>query len=216
MDYTSLITTVGDRLNRSDINDVIPGLIAHVEQEINTRLARDPVRPMIKTYRLSATTQNVELPADFIDAVELSASDGTSEWPVVRLAPALQFEQYANATAPRIEPDATKVQHYRILGDTLVLSKSPADPLTLTLDCYTKLEPLTDTNATNWLAMAHGDIYLFGTLAHAAFYVRDYEFYRENKQLFVDGLEMLVLAYPERKRDIGLRITDAPWSARCG
>lgn len=218
MDYSSLLVSVAARMNRSDLDAVIPGLIAHAEEEMNTRLARDPVRPMVKTYTLAAEAQSVELPNDFLDAIELSASDGTGTWPLARLEPARQFAYYADALAPGIVPDSSKVQQYRILGNVLVLASAPTTPLSLTLDCYTKLEPLTDTNATNWLASAHGDVYLFGTLAHAAFYVRDYEFYRENKQLFVDALEMVTLAYPERKRDIALRVTDAPWSAgpACG
>lgn len=215
MDYSSLLVSVAARMNRSDIDAVIPGLITHVEEEANTRLARDPVRPMIKIYSLSASTQNVELPDDFIDAVELMASDGTASWPLARLEPTSQFDFYARATAPGVEYDAQTVQQYQIVGSRLVLSQAPAEPLTLTLSCYTKLDPLTETNATNWLASEHGDVYLFGTLAHAGHFVRDYEFYRENKQLFVDALEMVTQAYPERKREIGLRVTDAPWSSRC-
>lgn len=211
MDYSEILTTVEARMNRSDLGDLIPAWITRVEEEINTRLARDPVRPMVNTYTLEATTQRVDLPDDFIDAIDLTASDGTDEWPLARIEPGRRMARYKYATAPGVEYDEDVPQHYQIIGDTIVLSMTPESALDLTLDCYTKLTPLTSTNSSNWLVAAHGDVYEFGVLAHAAKHIRDMDYYRENRDLFISALEMVTQAYPERKRDIGLRITDAPW-----
>lgn len=213
MDYSSLLTAVSSYMNRSDLDAEIPDFIQRAEEEMNARLAQDPVRPMAKSYGLSTTEQRLDLPADFIDVIELTADDGETQWPLVRLEPARQFEYYEKAIAPGLTYDSTKIRHYRILGETIVLSAAPSASLDLTLDCFAKLTPVTDTNATNWLMSNHGDAYLFGTLAHAALRIRDYDFYRENKDLFANLLEVVIRSYPERPRDIARRSVDAPWSA---
>lgn len=212
MDYDSLIATVETRMNRSDLTAEIPGFIRSVEEEANTHFAKFPVRPMIKTFTLPATTDRVDLPAEFIDVVELSATDTVDAWPLARLEPGATFDYYARAIAPGLTYDSDKIQQYRILGDTLVLSGTPTT-LTLTLDCYTKLEAINENNSSNWLMDSHSDVYLFGTLAHAANRVRDYEFEAKNRDYLLGALQMVAMAYPERKREIARRSTDAPWSA---
>lgn len=212
MDYDSLVTTIEARMNRTDHSDKIPDFVRHVEEEANARLARDPVRPMVKTYTLSASTQRVDLPDDFIDVIDLTLNDGTSTWPLARLEPGRQFDFYKKALPPGIEYDSDDIQHFRIMGDTIVLSATPSSAVTLTLDCYTKLEAVNEANATNWLMDNHSDVYVFGTLAHYGHFVRDYEFYRDNKALFADMLEVVVGSYPERKREIGRSDPDAPWA----
>lgn len=212
MDYSSLLTSVDSYMNRSDLTSEIPDFIERAEEEMNAFLAQNPVRPMIKTYTLTPSTARVDLPDDFMDALELTATDSDSNsWPLVRLDVQDQFTHYKRALAPGVEYNSSDIQHYKILGDTIVLSATPSS-LTLTLDCYTKLTAVTDTNATNWLMSAHGDAYLFGTLAHAAHRIRDYAFRDENKALFQGIMDMVARSYPERKRAIGRRVVDAPWS----
>lgn len=213
MDYDSLLTTVAARMNRSDLTDLIPDFIVSVESEANTFLAGNPVRPMVETYTLSATTQRVDLPDAFIDAIDLYASDGTDTWPLARVGTNSNFDYYkTRALAPGISYDSTAPQQYKILGTTIVLSATPASALTLTLDCTIKITPVTSTNSTNWLMQSHPDVYEFGTLAHAAKHVRDLDFYNTNRDLFISALGAVPAAYPERSRPIGLRIVDGPWS----
>jgi hypothetical protein len=212
MDYNGLVEIVEAAMNRSDITARIPGFIQRVEEEVNTRLASAPVRPMVKTFTLPAITDRLDLPADFIDTIEMVATDGLETWPLARLEPNAPFDYYAKALAPGLTYNSSKIQHYRIVGDTLVLSAVPNPPFDLRLDCYTKLEPINENNSSNWLMDSHADVYQFGTLAHAGFFVRDYEFYNQNRDLFIGALDMVTLAYPERKREIALRAVDAPWS----
>ncbi len=212
MDYDSLLTTVASRMNRSDLTDLIPDFIVSVESSINTFLANNPVRPMVQTYPLSATTQRVDLPDGFIDVIDLYASDGTDTWPLARVSTNSNFDYYATrALAPGISYDSTLPQQYKILGTTIVLAATPATTLTLTLDCTTKLTAVTSTNSTNWLMQSHPDVYEFGTLAHAAKHVRDMDYYNVNRDLFISALGAVPAAYPERSRPIGLRIVDGPW-----
>lgn len=212
MNYSELLDIVAARMNRGDLTDYIPGYIASVESEANTFLANNPVRPMIKTYTLSASAQRLDLPNDFIDSVSLSASDGTNSWIVARLGKQADFSYYGDATAPGYGRDDTVPRQYKILGTTLILSMVPASALSLTLDCTAKLEPIGEDNATNWLMDAHPDVYEFGTLAHAAKHVRDMDYYQVNRDLFISALGAVPSAYPEHASPIGLKVTDAPWS----
>jgi hypothetical protein len=215
MNYTSLLELVDARMNRSDLTALIPAFIVSVESEANTYLANNPVRPMIKTYTLTADSQRLDLPNDFIDAVVLSASDGTDSWPLARVGTQGDFAYYdTKALSPGYGSDETKPQQYKILGTTLVLSIVPTEILTLTLDCSAKVEPVNENNATNWLMDAHPDVYEFGTLAHAAKHVRDMEYYSTNRDLFMSALGAVPTAYPEKPAPVGLRMHDSPFGYR--
>lgn len=212
MNYDSLLTVVASRMNRSDLTDLIPVFIQSVESEANTFLANNPVRPMLKTYTISADSQRTELPNDFIDVVQLYATDGTDTWQIARVGTKSDFTYYqSKSLAPGYGPDSTIPMQYKIMGDTLVLSMTPESALTLTLDCTSKLEPISTTNSTNWLMDNHPDVYEFGTLAHAAKHVRDMDYYQVNRDLFMSALGAVPSAYPEETGEIALRITDAPW-----
>jgi len=212
MDYSTLLTAVDNYMNRSDLASEVPDFIQRAEEEMNAFLAQNPVRPMFKTYTLTASSQRVDLPDDFVDAIEMYATDSDGDtWPLARLDIVDQFTFYKKALAPGIGYNANDIQQYKIVGDTILLSAAPTS-LSLELYCTTKLTPVTDTNATNWLMDAHGDAYLFGTLAHAAHRVRDYAYRDENKALFQGIMDMIARSYPEFKRPIARRVTDAPWS----
>lgn len=214
MDYTSLLSTVEARLNRSDLSTLMDGFIAQVESEANAFLARNPVRPMVTRDTATTTVQENDLPSDFLDMIELTANDGVTSWPLARVMPGKQFDYYDNkALPPGITYDATKPQQYRILGTMLILSMTPASSLDLTFDYYAKLQPVTSDNATNWLMDAHPDVYEFGVLGHAGRHLRDYDFYERNRELFLGALDMVAKAYPEKGRDVGLRDTGAPWAS---
>jgi len=212
MNYSSLVELVAARMNRSDLTSYIPAFIQSVESEANTFLAANPVRPMFKTYTLSADSQRLDLPNDFIDAVVLSASDGTDSWPLARVGPQADFAYYDDkAISAGYARDDTKPQQYRVLGTTLVLSIVPETTLTLTLDCTAKVEPVSENNATNWLMDSHPDVYEFGTLAHAAKHVRDMDYYTTNRDLFISALGSVPSAYPEMPSPVGLRMSDSPF-----
>lgn len=223
MAYSDLLATVASAMNRDDLTDLIPSFIEKTESEINMFLAGNPVRPMVKSYTLSADDQRLELPEDFIDVIDLYVTDGVEDpWPLARIGAQANFAYYQDrALAPGRYRDEDLIQQYKILGDTLVLSGTPSGTLSLTLDCYTKLTPIGEDNATNWLMDAHPDVYEFGTLAHGGKHVRDYDFYNRNRDLFMSTLAAVPSAYPERARPIGRRLVDSPfigerWSVRGG
>lgn len=212
-DYTSILSDVATYMNRSDLTAEIPYFITRAENDMNTFLAQNPVRPMVTTATGSVTTASIELPADFIDIIGLELSDGTDTWNLARVSNAARFSYYeSRILPPGIGFDSEEPVQFKISASAVVLNTAPPASRTYSLVYYAKLEALTSTNSTNWLSDNHGDVYLFGTLAHAALRVRDMPYYNEVKNLFLGGLGAIPSAYPERAIDTSLRALDGPWS----
>lgn len=211
MDYASLITTVDSRLNAGGLyNADIPDFIARAEDEIFARIAKDPVRPMVRTYSTTVTDQANSLPSDFIDAINLTLSDGTDTWQMVRLDPSAPFDYYATRALPyRTEYDASKIRHYSIIGSNLQLADTPDDALTLSLIYFAKPSAI-DASTTNWVLTNHADVYEFGTLMHAARHIRDDALEDRMLERFATSLGLMLDAYPERQNPTELRATDLP------
>ena len=213
--YDTLIAQVGEDLNRGDLETVIPGFISRLEATINARLAQKPVRPMVQVSTISSSDQSIALPDLYLDAISLTASDGTDTWALGRLhVEDLNNEAFYNnrALPYRGQYYSTRPQQYAIVGTDFYVTPEPTQSYDYTLRAYHKLSGLTATNTTNWLIDSHSEVYLFGTTAHAARYIRDDEAMRYNLDLFNESLDLALAAYPERIRVNGLRAVDAPWA----
>lgn len=217
LDYDGIISMVRDRLNRSDLDSFVPNFMTRVEDELNARLAADPIRPMEAIYTLSSSSSSIAIPSDMIDVIKLQASDGTTTWTLSRLEPADLNEKdfYATRALPyRIEYDSQKVQYYSIIGSNIRLGSTPSASLDFTLFCYQKVPALTSSNTTNWITESHSNVYEFGVLAHAAKQIRDDEYMQLNTSLFDAAYASMVAAYPEKVPPTELRAMDAPWSTQ--
>ena len=63
---------------------------------------------------------------------------------------------------------------YQIVGNTFAFSAANAQlGAKLQIDYYDSLEPLSETNVSNWLLEDSPTTYLYGSLVQAAAYVRD-------------------------------------------
>lgn len=217
LDYDGIISMVQDRLNRTDLDSYVPNFITRLEDEINARLAAEPIRPMEVIYTLSSSSATIAIPSDMIDVIKLQASDGTDTWTMSRLDPADLNEKdfYATRALPyRIEYDSDKVQYYAIIGSNIRLGTTPDTSLDYTLYCYQKVPAITSSNTTNWITESHSNVYEFGVLAHAAKQTRDDEYMQMNSALFDAAFASMVAAYPEKVPPTELRATDAPWATR--
>jgi hypothetical protein len=217
LDYDGIISMVQDRLNRTDLDSYVPNFITRLEDEINARLAAEPIRPMEAIYTLSSSSETIAIPSDMIDVIKLQATDGTDTWTMSRLEPADLNEKdfYATRALPyRIEYDSDKVQYYAIIGSNIRLGSTPDASLDYTLYCYQKVPAITSSNTTNWITESHSNVYEFGVLAHAAKQIRDDEYMQLNSALFDAAFASMVSAYPEKVPPTELRATDAPWATR--
>jgi hypothetical protein len=213
MDYNSLVSTVGQRLNRDASQLPVADFIARAEDEIFAKLASDPLRPMQKISEQPITTSSFNAPTGFIDVIDLWASDGTETWQMVRLGLDDQSDYYSTQALPfRTQYDATKLRHYWLIGSTFTLPDTPASALDMTLRYYGKPGNLSSGNLTNWIIDSHGDVYEFGTLMHAARHLRDDDLEDRMQDRFATALGLMMDAYPERQNPTELRAMDAPWS----
>lgn len=210
MDHASLISVVESRLNRTDLTSLIPTFILRAEDTIRARLAQNPVRPMAAktTSTLTAGDTEISLPSDFVDMIDLRASDGTDSWQMLRLDTADSFDHYSTRILPyALNYDSTKPRHYDIFGSTIEISEASDDDLTFTLRYYQKLPAL--VSGENWLAAAFGNVYEFGTLAHAYKHLRDDDAASANLELFLGALDDAMASYTERANP-GERRSDIP------
>lgn len=156
--YSDLQTSMKRWLKRADLSDLFPDFImlaeAHFDRTIYTRNAR-------ATFQITPGSPRVSLPSDWRRVIRAYYGGAT-------LAPfPADFDSaYAGSSNQPI------AFGYQIQGSTLTLSV-PQLGQALRLDYYTVIEPLSDTNQSNWLLEDAPDVYLFGALHEAAVYTRD-------------------------------------------
>jgi len=68
MNYTELKTQIENYLNRSDLTNVLDDFIKHTEAEVNRKLRH---KDMMKRVTAVADTQYVQLPGDWLGAVNI-------------------------------------------------------------------------------------------------------------------------------------------------
>jgi hypothetical protein len=214
VDYTSLVTAVQTRLNRVDLNSLIPDFVARAEDEIFARLASSPVRPMVCQAVQDVTEQTIAVPSNFIDVIDLWITSGDDTWQLVRLDPSDPTDYYATRALPyRTRYDSSKIRHYTIVGNTIYLSSAPTETLSMTLRMYEKPDRLSAGVLTNWVIESHADVYEFGTLAHAYRQERDDEAESRYIDKFMGAIDLMLGAYPERQNPSELRASDLPMSS---
>ena len=192
-DYSGLSTAAYRRLNRTAETAVFNDCVALTEAEINRRLALAPVRP--QHVRATAT----------IDAEYFAAPTGIMDVDSFKLAMTHTTDQIHSTTdqnmAAMFEADDTTGQprFYAQVGDTFRFYPAPDATYAATLTYWAKVPALTSVATTNWVSLAHPDVYLTGILAHA---MRDYLYETKDInaefELFNIALDRMLSAYPKR------------------
>ena len=162
-----LHTAVANWLNRSDLTDRIPEVIALAEASFN-RVLR--TRDMLTRATTTTDAQYVALPSDFQEMlnVELTSTD-----PPRRLLYATSDrsddyrEQKSNKTGIPV--------HYTIEGQTLQLNPTPDVSYTIQMNYYQDIPALASQadSGNNHLLLSNPDCYLYGTLMQASPFLMD-------------------------------------------
>ena len=166
MIYSELKSSVADFLNRQDLASVIPTFVLLCEADLNRTIRH---RSMLCRSTTTLDTHFTSLPSDFLEAKNVQLNNN----PVVSLqyvsmeqADLLRGGAYRTAGVPKF---------YTIVGDTIEVVPEPATEYTIELTYYKKLQPLSDSQTSNWLLASHPDVYLYGALMQAAPYLKDDE-----------------------------------------
>lgn len=151
--FSDLKTSMQKWLKRPDLAAMFPDFVLlaeqHFDRTIKTRARRSH-------FAITPTTSYVSLPSDWGRVIK--AKYGGKD-----------FEFFPAST------DERRIYcGYRILGDKLAMTV-PQLGQKLDLWYYIAIEGLSDSNQSNWLLEDAPDIYLWGSLAEGADYIRDSE-----------------------------------------
>lgn len=161
--YANLQLAVADRIHRADLTAVIPDFIRQAEDMIYADL--DARKQDVKsTLTASAGTENIALPADFMNFRSISVASASPHGTLDYRAPdqyAQEF-QFGNTGTPRV---------YTVIGDSMYVQPIPDQDYTLNIVYEAKLANLSNANPSNWLLANYPTVYLYAALVQAAVYM---------------------------------------------
>ena len=160
-DYASLQSQIAAWLNREDLTAQIPVFIQFVEADINTRLR---TREMIVRATATSSAEFVQLPSNWLEAINLHIVDGQQPLRFVTLDEADRINQQQYYTASSF---------YSLMNGAIELVPAPGDDLEIEMIYYGKVPALSTTVTTNWLLTKAPDLYLYGALVHASPFLMD-------------------------------------------
>jgi hypothetical protein len=161
--YTTLVSTVADYLNRQDLSAQIPTFIQLAEADMNSRLR---CREMIVRATTTNDDEYVRLPLDFLEGINLQIVGGQSPLRYITLDEADIVNARQGYNAPTF---------YSLMNGAIELVPPPATGADVQIEMvyYGKITALSDANQTNWLLLKAPDVYLYGALVHAAPFLMD-------------------------------------------
>lgn len=154
--YATLKSAIADYLNRADLTAQIETFIQFVEADLNTRLR---TRDMIVRAEATSDEEFVELPSNWLEAINLQVVGGQSPMRFVTLDEADIINSAATYTAPTF---------YSLMNGAIELVPGPSEDIDIEMVYYGKIAALSDANTSNWLLTKAPDVYLYGALVHAA------------------------------------------------
>lgn len=162
--YTDLQTSIANWLVRTDLTAVIPDFITLAEERIarDIRARRQVVNAVLPT---TAGVQSVTLPADFLEAENISITSTSPQASLSVVTPEIMDRKF-----PAGDYTGQPVV-YCYLGNTIQFGPTPDAVYNISLDYYQRLNLASST--TNWLLSAHPSIYLNACLVEASAYLMD-------------------------------------------
>ena len=159
--YSTLKSTIADYLNRADLTSQIETFIQFAEADLNTRLR---CREQIVRAEATSSAEYVQLPADWLEAINLHIVGGQQPLRYVTLDEADIINKEQIYTAPHF---------YSLMNGAIEIIPEPSDDIDIEMIYYAKITSLSDGNTTNWLLTKAPDVYLYGALTHAAPFLMD-------------------------------------------
>lgn len=157
MNYSQLVTAVGDLMHRTDLIASIPTFVMLAEARLNRNLR---VRQMEADLPLTTITDNaITLTGDMVDVKAL--------WVPGFEGSPLEPNSFDAVLASGLTGTPTM---YARKGAKGVFINGGGDIKGVV---YQQIAALSDSNQTNWLLDQHPDVYLYGALVQAAIYTKD-------------------------------------------
>ncbi len=163
--YSELKTAVADWLNRSDLASAIPNFISLAEAQMTRQIRH---RKMVTRATATMDTPYFAVPADWKETIRFQLNTNPIT-PLLYVTPEQLLEDsmsYSSAGQPMF---------FTTVGQQFEVLPQPDGSYDAELLYYAKLTPLSDAAPTNWLLTESPDIYLYGTLAQSAPYLKEDE-----------------------------------------
>jgi len=164
--YTNLQSTIGDFLNRDDLDSVIPTFIQLAESQFNRDIRHWQMESRVSGQQ-SQGDQYMQLPADWNETIRLHLTGGGTS--VVQL---ISLSGMADKRA-KAENEAGTPEYYCHVRGEFELYPTPDEDTDFELLYYAKIPALSDSNTSNWLLEYAPDVYLYGALGHSAPYLQE-------------------------------------------
>lgn len=167
--YQELLDAIGDWLDRKDLISVVPSFVQLCEADINRKLR---VHKMVKsaTARGVGNDGKIALPDDWLEMrnVEIDGTQALYQSPDV--IDIMKQNETSNCGAATSE----NLCLFTYVDSCIELYPVPTIDYDIKLDYYARIPPLREeADYSNWILEENPDVYLYGSLAHAAPYLRD-------------------------------------------
>lgn len=163
--YTSLKSSIADFLNRDDLTVVIPTFISLAEAQINRDVRHWKMEERVE---LTATDGVVTLPTDWISTLEVEHVDSTTSAFKRNLTPFSDGE-FSDRRYNSNDSSGDPVGYRHAEGNLEIFPRTGTPKVSLRY--LQKVPTLSSTVTTSWLLTDNPDIYLYGSLIHAAPYL---------------------------------------------
>ena len=160
--YAELKTSIANWLNRSDLtSEIADDFIKLTEADFNAKLR---IRQMEQIDTVTINAETVTVPTGFISVRSFYILSG-NKYPLEYLTPSNLFETRGGSRTGRpraytIEAD-NETEQFRF-------GPSPDTSYTGYLSYYKAIAALSDSDTSNYILSTHPNIYLYGSLYHAA------------------------------------------------
>ncbi len=163
--YSTLQTSIGDWLNRSDLTSVIPDFITMAEAQFNRVLRH---RKMVERATATLDSEYSAMPADWLESIRYQLN--TNPITVMEFVSPDQAAVLKGAYSTSGKPI-----FYSQIGQQFQVIPAPDSGSAYTgeLTYYAKIPALSSGNTSNWLLVDSPDIYLYGSLLQSAPYLQD-------------------------------------------
>jgi hypothetical protein len=165
--YAQLQSVVADYLNRTDLTTQIPDFITLCESRIRRTIRTKHTSVLQAT--LVADDTSLAFPAHLSDILSVSLSGTTHQAVLTLVSHSVLLEKRRLYTASRTPVWCA------IVGDTLEFAPTSDDTYTVDIEVEGPFVPLSDSATSNWLLDDYPDVYLYGTLAESAPFLKDDE-----------------------------------------
>ena len=189
--YGDLKTTIANTIGRADLTTPIADFVALAHADI-MRDMRGDARLQKRDTAFSIAAEYVAVPTDFLELVSMYIN--TSPKQGVRFISSDQMNPYTTTGTPAY---VTVVGATTPGTECFRFAPAPSGTMTATIEYYATITFFSADGTTNWILTRHPALYLYGSLYHAAIYVKDREAAEGYRAVYN---EMLQLALQEGKR----------------